>query len=159
MAVAIDRASSLEDFERLRELLVAYEEDLPVELRHGPVPSLEELSGRYRGPNAAFIARLDATSAGCVVFLAQDASTGVPARLYVAPHARKHGAGRALVHAVMAFAHEGPYDRLVLDTHRELLGLAYRLYISLGFVEYQPPCAETTGACSTFMRLSLRDRP
>ncbi len=153
--VSVARVRAPEEFLELHRLLVVYELDLPEELRHGSVPEAVELARIYATPNAAFLARLDALPVGCVVCKVQEASTAVLARLYVEPHARKSGAGRALVNAVIDFARAGGCERLVLDTHSELLAPAYRLYISLGFVEYEPECDADNIVCSTFMELLL----
>lgn len=119
------------------------------------MPEVSALALSYAAPNAAFLARLDETGIGCVVCKLQDTSTAVLARLYVEPHARKSGAGRSLVNAVIDFARVGGFERLVLDTHSELLPAAYRLYASLGFAEYQPECGSGDALCPTFMELRL----
>lgn len=143
------------EFIELHRLLTVYELDLPEQLRHGPVPEASELASLYAVPDAAFLARLDDTGIGCVVCKSQDAATAELARLYVEPHARKSGAGRSLVNAVIDFARGGGFERLVLDTHSELLPAAYRLYASLGFAEYQPECRRADALCPTFMELRL----
>ena len=119
------------------------------------MPDVSTLASRYAAPNAAFLARLDDAAIGCVVCKPQDTSTAELARLYVEPHARKSGAGRSLVNAVIDFARGAGFDRLVLDTHSELLPAAYRLYDSLGFAEYQPECGSEGAVCPTFMELRL----
>lgn len=143
------------EFRELHRLLSVYEIDLPEQLRHGSVPEVSALASLYAAPDAAFLARLDDIGIGCVVCKAQDTATAVLARLYVEPHARKSGAGRALVNAVIDFARGEAFKRLVLDTHSELLSAAYRLYASLGFTEYQPECGAEDAICSTFMELRL----
>ncbi len=143
------------EFLELHRLLTVYEIDLPEALRHGAVPEVSELAALYGAPNAAFIARLDEAGVGCVVCTSQDSATAVLARLYVEPHARKAGTGRALVNAVIDFARGDGFERVVLDTHSELLAPAYRLYNSLGFTEYQPACGAEDALCSTFMELRL----
>ena len=119
------------------------------------MPEVSALTSRYSAPNAAFIARLDDDGVGCVVCTSQDTATAELARLYVEPHARKSGAGRALVEAVTDFARGAGFERVVLDTHSELLAAAYRLYNSLGFVEYRPECNAEDAVCPTFMELRL----
>jgi GNAT superfamily N-acetyltransferase len=153
--VSIARASTPAEFLDLHRLLTVYELELPESLRHGSVPDVSALASLYAAPNAAFLARLDGTGIGCVVCTPEDASTALLARLYVEPHARKSGAGRSLVNAVIDFARVGGYERLVLDTHSELLAPAYRLYTSIGFEDYHPDCARSDAACSTFMELRL----
>ncbi|MGB6061810.1 MAG: GNAT family N-acetyltransferase [Candidatus Aquilonibacter sp.] len=151
----IGRVRAPDEFLELHRLLTVYESDLPEPLRHGSVPEISALMTLYGAPNAAFLARLDDTAIGCVVCKPQDTSTAELARLYVEPHARKSGAGRALVNAVIDFARGAGFERLVLDTHRELLPAACRLYNSLGFAEYQPECGGDDAVCPTFMGLRL----
>lgn len=151
----IARASDPASFRTLRTLLEAYENDLVPELRHGDVPNLDELTERYGDPNAAFLAYAGDAAIGCVGVRRSDASSALVERLYVEPAGRTHGAGRALVRAAIDFARERGCERLALDTHKELLPAAYRLYTALGFVEYES-CAAAGYACPTFMELRLR---
>jgi putative acetyltransferase len=152
-AVAPGDAAALNEF---RGLLVAYQENLPVDLR---VPDLETelrtLPERYAAPAGALLIAYDGTDAiGCVAVKALDGRTAEIKRLYVVPSARRAGAGRALMEAAITFAREGGYARVVLDTQADHLAGAYRLYLSLGFVacdQYGP--AEY--ANPTFMELVL----
>ncbi len=132
-----------------------YELELPEQLRHGAVPEVPALASLYAPPNTAFVARLDGAGIGCVVCNAQNDATAELARLYVEPRARKSGAGRALVNAVIDFARDSGYERLILDTHSELLPAACRLYASIGFTEYEPECSGADAVCPTFMELRL----
>jgi GNAT superfamily N-acetyltransferase len=137
-----------------RRLLLDYQAGLIPELR---VPNLEreicELPQRYR-EGALLLAFQGAEPIGCVVLHRLDPRTAELKRLYVAPAARKAGAGRALSQAVIALARERGYGRLVLDTHRGELPAAYALYRSLGFVECEA-YGEADYACPTFLELLL----
>ncbi len=152
-AVVSGDAASLDQF---RRLLVEYEESLPRDLR---IPELETelrmLPERYAAPSAALLVAYDgADPIGCVAIKPLDGKTAEIKRLYVVPSARRSGAGRALMNAAIAFARETSYARVVLDTQRDRLTEAYRLYLSLGFV----PCAQYAPAeyaSPTFMELVL----
>lgn len=135
-------------------MLLEYEGDLPQELRHGDVPSLEEVSRLYAPPGAAFLAWKDADPAGCVVARRRDPATIVLARLFVRPARRGAGIARALVERVERFARDAGYERVVLDTDKDRLAAAHRLYVSLGFAECTPYETVDYG-CPTFMQLRL----
>lgn len=152
-AVAHGDAVALDLF---RRLLVEYEESLPRDLR---IPDLEAelrmLAERYAAPSAALlIAYDDDNPIGCVAIKPLDSTSAEIKRLYVMPAARRSGAGRALMEAAIAFARERSHGRVVLDTERDRLAGAYRLYLSLGFVICEP-----YGAADyenpTFMELDL----
>jgi GNAT superfamily N-acetyltransferase len=154
LAIEIQRAASERDFSRLHGLFVAYEDDLIPELRHGDVPPVEDLRRIYSGVNAAFLANRERRAVGCVAVMRFDSQTAVIRHLFVAPSARGAGAARALVTGAIAFAGEGGCARVVLDTAKEHLPVAYRLYLSLGFRE-SAPYTTVTYRCPTFMELRL----
>jgi ribosomal protein S18 acetylase RimI-like enzyme len=150
----VARVETVDAFESLLGLLLAYERSLPPDLRHGSEPDLAEVQRAYRDPNAAFLARLDGDAVGCVAVTHWDAATAVMKRLYVDPERRRIGAARGLVTAALDYCRERNYGRIVLDTDSERLPAAYELYRSLGFklcepygpVEYRHP---------TFMEMVL----
>ncbi|HEX3368634.1 MAG TPA: GNAT family N-acetyltransferase [Candidatus Cybelea sp.] len=154
MAVEIQRAASERDFARLHDLFVAYEEDLIPELRHGDVPPVDELRRTYGGENAAFLAAGEPRAAGCVAVTRFDRRTAVIRHLFVDPHSRGAGAARRLVAAAIEFARAGGCERVVLDTAKEHLPVAYRLYLSFGFLE-SAPYTTVNYRCPTFMELKL----
>ena len=86
-----------------------------------------------------------------------DSELALLLRLFVTPKSRGHGAARSLVSAAVEFLREGGYRRVVLDTHKEQLEPAYRLYRSLGFEECEPYRAVTYD-CPTFMELRVWPR-
>lgn len=153
--VSISRVAGDADFWRLYDLFVEYEADLPPELRHGAVPEIGELRAVYTRRNAAFLATLRGAAAGCVAVRELDAETAVMLRLFVKPASRGLGAARLLVNATIEHARSAEYRRMVLDTNKERLMPAYRLYRSLGFQECQP-FATVTYECPTFMELLLK---
>lgn len=140
--------------ESFRRLFSEYEESLPADLRIPDVRAeLESLPERYAAPGAAMFLAFEGDDAiGCVAVKTLDDDTAELKRLYVAPAARRSGAGRALVEAAIAFARERKYRRVVLDTERERLNGAYRLYQSLGFRVCEPYAAAEY-ANPTFMEL------
>ncbi|HEV3090048.1 MAG TPA: GNAT family N-acetyltransferase [Candidatus Cybelea sp.] len=148
----IVRAVSAADFAQLRELLLAYEEDLDPELRHGEVPSTERLAATHRGSEAAFLARRATRASGCVAVRDLGGGSALVLRLFVLPAHRGVGAARALVARAIDFALDRGYARIFLDTDKERLEPAYRLYRSFGFEEC-PPYAPVGYANPTYMVL------
>ncbi len=155
MTVEIRRVRSKEDFQRLYDLFVEYENDLPPDLRHGSVPDTQAMTLRYDGENAAFLAVSDARAIGCVAITRLDVDTGVMTRLFVRRQDRKMGAARGLVTALIEFLRERGGARVVLDTAKERLDAAYRLYLSFGFKECAP-YGSVTYRCPTYMELWIR---
>jgi GNAT superfamily N-acetyltransferase len=154
LAIEIQRVASEQDYARLHDLFVAYEDDLIPELRHGDVPTVDELRRIYSGENAAFLADGEQRAAGCVAVMRFNPQTAVIRHLFVDPLARGAGAARALVTAAIEFARDSGCERVVLDTAKEHLPVAYRLYLSFGFQESAPYTA-VNYRCPTFMELKL----
>jgi putative acetyltransferase len=154
MTVTIQRVQCTAQFEQFRDLQVAYEESLPADLRHS-LPDLAGLETLYAEPNAAFLGLVDEKAAGCVAVTTLDTSSDVLKRLYVDPAFRKVGLARALVNAALLFSREHERLRVVLDTDRERLNGAYRLYVSMGF-EDCAPYGPVDYARPTYMELRIR---
>jgi GNAT superfamily N-acetyltransferase len=152
--VTIRRACDLEGFGIFHALQLAYEASLPPDLRH-PLADVENLPQVYAEPNAAFVASVGGSPAGCIAARRLDPSTNVLQRLYVKPVYRGRGIARALVEAVIALSRTAAYDRVVLDTDRDQLEPAYALYRALGFTQCEP-YAPVDYASPTFMELRLR---
>jgi GNAT superfamily N-acetyltransferase len=152
--VEVIRVAGDGDVERLHDLLVAYEAALPEILRHGRVPGLTELRRLYGAPNAAFLATTENATAGCVAAVPVDARTVQLLRLFVREECRGLGPAKALVAAMLAFARQGGYRRVVLDTDRDRLPAAYELYRSFGFRECAP-FATSHSSSATFMDVSV----
>lgn len=72
---------------------------------------------------------------GCLKRLAQ--GVGEIQRMYIQPHVRGIGAGRALVQRLLSDAKELGYTKLRLESLRALAP-AHTLYRSVGFVEVEP---------------------
>jgi GNAT superfamily N-acetyltransferase len=156
LAIEIQRVVSERDYARLHELFVAYEDDLIPELRHGDVPPIDELQRMFGGEDAAFLANGEQRAAGCIAVMRFDRRTAVIRHLFVDPQARGAGAARALVTSAIEFARDAGCERVVLDTAKEHLPVAYRLYLSLGFRE-SAPYTTVNYRCPTFMELKLAE--
>ena len=154
--IDVIRAKSGLDFQRLHDLFVEYEADLPENLRHGVVPEIHDLGTTHGQNNAAFLALSGGDAIGCVAVRRLDRETALLLRLFVRPASRGLGAARALSNAAIEFAESGAYRRLVLDTNKEQLLPAYRLYRSLGFEEC-PSFGTVAYEFPTFMELRLRN--
>jgi len=152
--IDVVRAHAPAAFESLHELLVAYEADLPAELRHGSVPETEALAAEYADTDAAFMALHGGEPIGCVAIKRLDEERAVILRLFVTPQHRGVGAARRLMLAAIEFAKENRYRRIVLDTHKGQLPAAYALYRALGFLDCRP-YGSISYACPTFMELVL----
>jgi putative acetyltransferase len=154
---AIERVGDAQRLAQFHALLIEYENFLPADLRHGASPDLNRARAMSSDPNAGFLASVEGEPAGCVVLTRLDARTAIVQRLFVKPRYRGHGAARSLVLAALDFARERNLDRVVLDTERDRLPEAYRLYLSLGFHDCDS-CYDAVGyANPTFMELTLHD--
>ncbi len=147
LIVAVVR--DVEQFRRFHNLITEYEESLAPDLRHAEFEQ-ERTRARevYSAPNAAFAAELDGGDCGCVAFVRRDASAAIIKKLCVPPRYRERGVARALLTFLIAIAHERGYSTVMLDTDRERLAQAYRLYLALGFTQCAP-YDEVSYACPT----------
>lgn len=142
--LAIRAAAHAEDLEQFRRLEREYDAELPPELRHDAHEKLDEALVAWNGSEAA----------GCVAMCVVDERTAIMKRLYVRPAQRGSGAGRALAQACVDLARERGLTRIVLDTDKEHLKAAYRLYRSMGFRECDSHSA-VEYRCPTYMELVL----
>lgn len=109
-----------------RELSLCYPEDGATHFRLDE----DEVSG---GRGAFLIARADDEPLGCGAIRRLDATTAEVKRMYVAPHARGRGVGRALLLALETEAGALGATRIVLETGvRQHEAIA--LYERAGFV-------------------------
>jgi ribosomal protein S18 acetylase RimI-like enzyme len=105
--------------------LVGFERELTV---------LPETYGAPDGMLLLAISRQNGSAFGCAGVRRLDPTHAELKRVYVQPHARKCGAGRALTVAAIESAKALGYSDLVLDT-LDSMAPARALYGSLGFVE------------------------
>jgi|SRR5215469_11869953 len=148
-------ATSDRDFEELDTLVAEYEEALPPDLRHSDFEAVRaRLRERFQPPNAALLAMDGTVAAGCVLLTGLDRTTAVVTKMFVRPAGRGRGTARALMEALIGAARIGGFSRIVLDTDREQLNAAYRLYASLGFTECAP-YGPVEYANPTYMEMSI----
>jgi ribosomal protein S18 acetylase RimI-like enzyme len=99
---------------------------------------LDGLPGVYQPPDGALLlARVGDASAGSVGLARVDDTSVEMKRLWVRPHWRGVGVGRALTVACIDRARSLGYRRFVLDVVPTRAG-AIALYESLGFAEIEP---------------------
>jgi len=91
-----------------------------------------DYAGRADPREAAWIAELDGTPAGCVFCMRKDDRTAQLRLLLVEPAARGLGLGEHLVAECLAFARRAGYREIVLWTN-DILAAARRIYQRAGF--------------------------
>jgi Acetyltransferase (GNAT) family. len=98
---------------------------------------IEDRSKFYPPTGRFYLVRHDARDigVGCLKRLAQ--GVGEIQRMYIQPHVRGIGAGRALVGRLLADAKALGYAKVRLESLRALAP-AHTLYRSVGFVEVEP---------------------
>ena len=139
--VAIDliQASTPEQIEAVRRLIVEYEKSLGLDLCfQGLAEELAELPGTYASPSGRLLLASEAgQDIGCVALRPLQEGVCEMKRLYVRPAFRGRGIGRTLAEAVIRAAQEIGYARMRLET-LETMTAAILLYRSLGFEEIPP---------------------
>ena len=125
--------------ELVREYVVAtaHETGQDVEVILGLVPDLRDFGGRYLRGGAFLVAEADRVVAGCVGVTPGAGGNCEMNRLWIRPHARRLGIGRALCLASMDAARSLGFTRMALDVVPERTG-AVALYRALGFTETAP---------------------
>jgi len=155
MTTRVCRARTPAAFAFFRELATEYENELPADLRHSDFArQLQHLEIDYGPPNAAFVATIDESPAGCVALMTLNASAAIVKKLYVKPQYRNLGVAKALLAHLIDYSRQRKFRRLVLDTERDRLRIAYNFYLSLGFEECEP-YGRVDYASPTFMELKL----
>ncbi len=127
-------AHTPDDVAAARTLMLAYQASLGVDLGFQDFArEVATLPGDYAPPGGGLLlAVLDGMPVGCVGVRRFEADVCEMKRLYVAPAARGHGAGRALALRAMTLARELGYRRMRLDT-LPMMHEAQALYGRLGF--------------------------
>lgn len=137
--MTIRAASTAQDFEAARTLIVAYakwlDEDFCVHRFDEEMAGIQQM---YGPPSGLLLLAFDGeTPVGCIGYRTLDEGVCEMKRLYVVPSARGRGIGSALVLQLVASATEAGFQRMLLDTIPKL-ATALALYRRLGFVEIEP---------------------
>jgi len=140
-AFSITPARSAADIEAAAQLFVAYAASLGIDLDFQDFGAeLASLPGKYAPPAGELLLARDGQGAplGCVGLrpLAPDGCCEMK-RLYVAPHGRGLGLGKALIAAILREAVRIGYDEIRLDT-LPFMTEAIALYRKLGFAPIEP---------------------
>ena len=134
MAVELRAAADAPDYALVRELIAEYLSSLPFEVdfqdTHTELADPAALYGTHDA--VALLAFVDGAPAGLVALSRFDERSCEMKRLFVRPDHRGLGFGRRLAEEVVAVARRLGYERMLLDTVRELAA-ANALYESLGF--------------------------
>jgi ribosomal protein S18 acetylase RimI-like enzyme len=125
--------------ELVREYVVATAEETgpDVEVILALVPDVHDFAGRYLRGGAFLVADSEGRVAGGVGVTPGADGTCEMNRLWIRPHARGRGLGRALCLASMDAARELGFTRMALDVVPERT-VAIALYRDLGFTDTEP---------------------
>lgn len=134
------RAAAAADLDEIRALFREYAAGLDFSLCFQDFDrEVAALPGKYAPPaGRLLIAEIDGWIAGAIAMRALDAEACEMKRLYVRDVARGSGAGRALAERLVAEAKAAGYRVMRLDTLRDRMAAANRLYESLGFRDIPP---------------------
>lgn len=138
---SIRHAVTLEDLAHVRDLFVAYEADIGVDLSfQGFSEELAALPGAYARPAGCLLLAMDdPLIVGCVALRPLRDRDCELKRLYVRAEWRGTGIGRLLATAALREARAAGYTKALLDTLPSM-SAARGLYRSLGFTEVPPYC-------------------
>ncbi len=125
--------------ELVREYVVAtaHETAQDVDVILALVPDVRDFAGRYLRGGAFLVAESESAIAGCVGVTPGTDGTCEMNRLWIRPHARRLGLGRALCLASMDAARSLGFTRMALDVVPERT-VALALYRELGFTDTAP---------------------
>jgi GNAT superfamily N-acetyltransferase len=117
----------------------------------------EALDDIMPSPGLTLLAYVGSDVAGCIAYRQLDAATCEMKRLFVSPHFRQAGLGRALISALTERAGHAGYRRIRLETVIFMAG-ALRLYAEMGFVRRPPyfDIPEIFRPITIFMEKDLR---
>lgn len=136
----IAQATSPEQIVQARELFLEYAQSLGFSLCFQSFDQeLAGLPGDYAPPDGRLLlAEFEGQLAGCVALHKLDGNICEMKRLYLRPHFRGKGLGRALAETIIAEARAIGYERMRLDTVEPIMKDAVAMYCRLGFKEIAP---------------------
>ena len=135
-SITIIRAESHADYQAAKQLFIAYQKFLDVDLCFQSFDAeLQQLPLMYGPPQGALLLAMNGSRyIGCVAFRKKDEGICEMKRLFVEDDYKHQGIGRSLVENVIATAKKAGYQKMILDT-LERLAPAINLYHSFGFTE------------------------
>jgi putative acetyltransferase len=135
-----EQAESAQQIAAVRELFLEYAQSLGFSLCFQSFDQeLAELPGDYAPPAGRLqLATFEGQPAGCVALHKLDSDVCEMKRLYVRPHFRGKGLGKALAERIINEARQIGYKKLRLDTVEPVMRAAVVMYRTLGFREIAP---------------------
>jgi ribosomal protein S18 acetylase RimI-like enzyme len=133
----IIEARSKQEIDEIRSLFLEYANWLDFSLCfQGFDKELAELPGKYSPPDGRlYLAVSSGKYAGCIGMRKLEGSICEMKRLYVRPEFRGLGIGKLLIEKIIKDAKNTGYDKMRLDTIKEKMFNAVKLYEEQGFVE------------------------
>lgn len=127
------------DLDTVRDLFREYEAQIGVDLCfQNFTAELAGLPGEYAPPTGTLLVAVEnGAIAGCVAAHRWDATSCEMKRLFVRPGFQGCGMGRGLTNAVITWARDHGYGRVLLDTLPSMRS-AQRMYEHLGFRDTEP---------------------
>jgi putative acetyltransferase len=134
------QAESPAQIAQVRELFLEYAQSLGFSLCFQSFDAeLAGLPGDYAPPDGRLLlAQYEDQLAGCVALHKLEPGICEMKRLYLRPHLRGKGLGRALADQIIAEARQIGYQRIRLDTVEPVMKDAVAMYRKIGFQEVAP---------------------
>lgn len=132
-------AQTTEEIKLIKELFLEYAAwlDFPLCFQ-GFDEELATLPGKYALPSGRlYLAYWNRKLAGCIGLRKINGDTCEMKRLYVKPDFRGFGIGKMLVKKIIEEAKREKYARMRLDTIREKMEKAVKIYEDYGFIEIE----------------------
>jgi ribosomal protein S18 acetylase RimI-like enzyme len=154
--LAVKQAESPAQISQARELFLEYAQSLGFSLCFQNFDQeLGSLPGDYAPPQGRLLlAAYENQLAGCVALRPLEPGICEMKRLYLRPHFRGKGLGRALADQIIAEARQIGYQRMLLDTVEPVMKDAVAMYRTIGFHEIAPYCPNPI-AGALYMELQL----
>jgi ribosomal protein S18 acetylase RimI-like enzyme len=154
--LTVRQAESPAQIAQARELFLEYADSLGFSLCFQSFDEeLASLPGSYAPPDGRLlVAEYRGQLAGCVALHRLGPEICEMKRLYLRPHLRGKGVGRALAEMVISEARAIGYRTMRLDTVEPKMPNAVALYRRLGFVEIAPYCPNPIQG-ALYMELAL----